>query len=114
MPSLKQSIGDNQHISLDDVCFLISTTIIYDDLMQPIEMELPELVYCSPLNIGQKEFGVTMQNGLKAEKVFVIDYDEYDGESKLEYNRVKYNIYRTFVRKDGYIELYCEVRVGGN
>lgn len=114
MSSLKQSIGSGGHISLDDVCFLMSTTIIVDELLQQIEITLPELVYCSKLSVGQKEFSVSMQAGLKAEMTIVIDNEEYDGEKVLEYNRKKYTIYRSFIRDDGYIELYCEVRSGGN
>ena len=114
MPSLKQSIGSSRHVSLDDVCFLMSTSIIVDELLQQIEVTLPELVYCSKLSVGQKEFSVTMQKGLKAEMTIIMNHDEYDGEKVLEYNRKKYSIYRTFVRDDGNIELYCEVRVGGN
>ncbi|MEK3955374.1 hypothetical protein [Psychrobacillus sp. FSL K6-1464] len=114
MPSLKQSIGSSRHVSLDDVCFLMSTTIILDDLLQQIEVTLPELVYCSKLSVGQKEFSVTMQAGLKAEITIIMNHDEYDGEKVLEYNRKKYSVYRTFGREDGNIELYCEVRIGGN
>lgn len=112
MPSLKQSQNNGEHISLDDVCFLMSETIIVDELQQEIITYLPELVYCSKLSIGQGEYSVTVQNGLKAKFTLVIDYDEYDGEKEVEYERKLYSVYRTFVRKDGYIELYCEERVG--
>ena len=112
MPSLKQSQNNGEHISLDDVCFLMSQIITVDELQQEIIEYLPELVYCSKLSIGQGEYSVTMQNGLKAQFTLVIDYDEYDGEKEIEYDRNVYSIYRTFVRKDGYIELYCEERVG--
>lgn len=114
MPSLKQAINNGQHISKDDVCFLMSSTIIVDELLQEIEITLPELVYCAPVSIGQREFSVAMQAGLKAQLTLIIDHDEYDGEKEVEYNRMKYSIYRTFVRDDGDIELYCEVRKGGN
>jgi len=114
MPSLKPSIGSKEHASKDDVCFLMTSTIILDDLLQEIEVTLPEMVYCSVSSIGQKEFSATMQAGLKAQKTIVIDHDEYDGQTQVEYNSVMYSIYRTFVRDDGDIELYCEVRVGGN
>lgn len=114
MPSLKQSIGSSQRISKDDVCFLMSSTIIVDELLQEIEITLPELVYCAPVSIGQREFSIAAQAGLKAQITLIIDYDEYDGEKEVEYNRMKYSIYRTFVRSDGDIELYCEVRKGVN
>lgn len=114
MPSLKQSKGNNEHTSKDDVCFLMSSTIILDEMLQEIEITSPRFVYCSTLSIGQKEFSVAMQSGLKAQMTIVIDHDEYDGEKEIEYNRITYSIYRTFVRDDGDIELYCEVRVGGS
>lgn len=112
MPSLKQSQNNGEHISLDDVCFLMSQRITYDELMQEIIEYIPELVYCSKLSIGQGEYSIAIQNGLKAKFTIVIDYDEYDGEQEVEYERKKYSIYRSFARKDGYIELYCKERVG--
>lgn len=113
MPSLKQSMGNNKHASKDDVCFLMSTTIENDELLQEIEIPVERQVFCDRLSIGQKEFTVSMQNGLKVEMTIVIDHDEYDYEQKLKYRDKVYSIYRTFVRSDGDIELYCEVRVGG-
>lgn len=112
MPRLKNSNGNSEHISKDDVCFLLSTTIMNDELLQEIELTLPELVYCAPANIGQREFSITVQAGLKSQLTLIIDNEEYDGEKEVEYNRVKYSIYRTFVRSDGDIELYCEKRMG--
>jgi len=114
MPSLKHTIGNGQHISKDDVCFLMSSTLIVDELLQETEITLPELVYCAPISIGQREFSVAAQVGLKAQLTLIIDHDEYDGEKVVEYNRMKYSVYRTFVRGDGDIELYCEVRKGVN
>lgn len=112
MPSLKSCIGNNEHISLDDVCFLITTTIEYDELMQEIETEIERQIFCTLSNVSRQEFSVSMQAGLKASKVIIVDHDEYDGESKVRYDGQSYSVYRTFVRTDGYIELYCEVRIG--
>lgn len=114
MPSLKNTVQSGENVSKDDVCFLMSSTIIVDELLQEIEVTLPELVYCATSSIGQREFSASMQVGLKAERTIIIDHDEYDGQKEVEYNRKKYSIYRTFVRDDGNIELYCEVRTGGN
>lgn len=114
MPSLKNTVQSGENVSKDDVCFLMSSTIIVDELLQEIEVTLPELVYCATSSIGQREFSASMQAGLKAERTIIIDHDEYDGQKEVEYNRKKYSVYRTFVRDDGNIELYCEVRTGGN
>ncbi|WP_025115354.1 hypothetical protein [Lysinibacillus fusiformis] len=113
MPSIKQSIGRGKNYSKDNICFLISSKITVDELFQQIEITVPEMVYCAVSSIGQNEFSVSMQNGLKARLTIIVDYDEYDGETQVEYNRQVYSVYRTFVRDDGDIELYCEVKIGG-
>lgn len=120
MPSLKQTPGDKRHISLDDVCFLISATSTEDELGQPIETETLRQVFCSRLNITRTEFFNAGQLNLKPQMTILVDSDEYDGETSLRYDEhgnlteesQKYHIYRTFMRSDGYAELYCEVRAG--
>lgn len=114
MPSLKNTVQNGENVSKDDVCFLMSSTIIVDELLQETEVTLPELVYCATSSIGQREFSASIQAGLKAERTIIIDHEEYDGQKEVEYNRKMYSVYRTFVRDDGNIELYCEVRSGVN
>lgn len=112
MSNLNFSAYRKKSISKDDICYLISVTTTLDDLMQEIEVETNRQVFCDKLSIGQKEFALSAQSGLKAEMIIVIDKDEYNDEEKLIYKNQKYSIYRTFVRNDGDIELYCERRVG--
>jgi SPP1 family predicted phage head-tail adaptor len=113
MPSLKSSIGNHEHISLDDVCFLIAVTSTDDELGQPIETENLALTYCSKLNITRAELSAAGQLGHKPQILLVVDSDEYDNEGRLEYDRTKYHIYKDFMRSDGYTELYGEVKTGG-
>ena len=47
MTSFKQSIGNPQRISLDDVCYLLAITTEKDDLGQPIKHETPYMVFCT-------------------------------------------------------------------
>ena len=44
--------------------------------------------------------------------MLIVDADSYDNEKYLEYQKKKYSIYKTFGRKDGFTELYCEVKAG--
>lgn len=113
MPSLKSSLGNNEHISLDDVCFLLFIKSTKDELGQPIETVVPSLVYCSKLSISRAEFSAAGQLGHKPQLLIVVDSDEYDDEKRLEYERTIYTIYKSYPRIDGYTELYCEVRIGG-
>lgn len=113
MPSLKQTPGNNQHISLDDVCFLISITSTEDELGQPIETEMPRQVFCSRVSVSRQEFQVAGQLDLKPQMTILVDSDEYDSEEMLRYGEKKYHVYRDFMRPDGFTELYCEVKAGG-
>jgi SPP1 family predicted phage head-tail adaptor len=114
MPSLKSRIGNKEHISLDDVCFLLSVTSSEDELGQQIVTEtISALVYCSKLSVSRAEFYAAGQLDYKPALLLVVDSDEYDGENKLEYDRVTYSIYKDFIRPDGLTELYCEVKAGG-
>lgn len=112
MPSLKSTIGDSQHISLDDVCTLVSITYQSDKLKQQIEDEKERQIFCSVIGTSRQEFYKAGEHGLKQLKTIVVDSDEYDSEPTLIFDEVRYTIYRHFMRNDGFTELYCEVRSG--
>jgi hypothetical protein len=113
MPSLKSSLGNNEHISLDDVCFLISFITVEDDLGQPIEeQEIERQIFCSELSVSRAEFSAAGQHDRVPQCTLVVDSDEYDQELTVKHNKKKITVYRTFMRSDGLTELYCEVRSG--
>jgi SPP1 family predicted phage head-tail adaptor len=114
MPSLKSSLGNKEHISLDDVCFLISYTTVKDELGQPIEdKEVERQIFCAELSVSRAEFSAAGQHDRKPQRTLVVDSDEYDQELTVKHENKKFTIYRTFMRSDGLTELYCEVRAGG-
>lgn len=113
MQSYKQSIGNAQKISLDDICHLISVISTQDEIGQPIKQEKEYLVFCSKLSITRAEFNAAGQLGFKPEMMLILDSETYNNESLLEYNQKKYTVYKTFPRSDGFTELYCEVKSGG-
>jgi hypothetical protein len=112
MPSFKNSVGDRNHVSLDDVCNLLSIVSIKDELGQAIISEKPFMVFCSRLSITRTEFNAAGQLGHKPDIMLIVDSDAYDQERSLEYNNKKYSIYKSYVRLDGFTELYCEVKSG--
>jgi SPP1 family predicted phage head-tail adaptor len=110
MPSLKSNIGNRDFISLDDVCNLLSqVTIGADDLGQPIIEEKAFMIFCSKLSITRAEHATAGQLGHKPEIVLIVDSDSYDEEKRLEYRGQKYNIYKSYLRFDGFTEIFCEV-----
>lgn len=112
MPSLKSSMRNSRHISLDDVCFLVSKKYTTDNLKQQIEIDEKRQIFCSVIGTSRQEFYKAGEHGLKQLKTIVVDSDEYDSEPTLIFDEVRYTIYRPFMRDDGFTELYCEARSG--
>jgi SPP1 family predicted phage head-tail adaptor len=112
MQHLKNSIGNMKNISLDQVCELITIVSTQDDLGQFVKSEFTTSVFCSELSITRAEFTNAGQLGLKPSKLLIVDSDSYDNELFLKYLGIKYSIYKTFMRLDGFTELYVEVKAG--
>jgi SPP1 family predicted phage head-tail adaptor len=112
MPSIKPSIANPRQLSLDHVCDLISVTTTRDEIGQPIKGETSRQTFCAELSITRAEFSTAGQLGKKPSKLIITHDDEYDNESLLKFDGVKYTIYKSFRRVDGFVELFCEVRSG--
>jgi SPP1 family predicted phage head-tail adaptor len=110
MPSIKSTIGNRTMVSLDDFCYLLSITSVNDELGQPIITEKPFMIFCSKNSITRTEFNAAGQAGHKPDMMLIVDSDAYDNERFLEYGKKKYSIYKTYMRFDGFTELYCEVK----
>lgn len=113
MPSLKSNVRDGVNISLDDICNLITVETELDELGQPVGTnEVSRQVFCSRKSVSRAEYAAAGQNGLKPDLVLVVDSDEYDDEDTVSYGDKKLHVYRTYLRQDGFTELYCEVVSG--
>jgi SPP1 family predicted phage head-tail adaptor len=112
MPEFKSSIGNRENISLDHACKLISITTEQDSIGQFIRKEKSRTIFCSKMSITRAEFNSAGNLGHKPTIMFIVDGDEYSKEPLLEFEGVKYSIYKSFQRADNFIELYCEVRSG--
>ena len=96
-----------------DVIKLITVSFKLDELAQQIEVKNERTVFANKKNVSQSEFFNAGQVGLKPQYLFEIRLSEYGGEGELVFNNKSYSIYRTYEKGEN-IELYCEVRVGGN
>ena len=77
--------------------------------------EQPErTVMCQVQSVTQNEFFEGGRNGLNPELVFRVFSADYNDESVVAYKGKRYGVYRTYVRKDDFIELYCERKGGTN
>ena len=93
---------------------LISIEYAKDSIGQDIEQETASDAICGELNsVTQQEWFMAARKGLNAEGMVKLrDLADYNKESVIEIDDVKYSIYRTFLTDDGGIELYYRKKAG--
>lgn len=92
-------INSSKSKILENFCVLVSD----DETMTGI--------YCGELAVRSSEFYSANQQGIMPEKVLLIHSDEYDYQEKVVYEDIQYTIYRTYVRADGFTEIYLTQRI---
>lgn len=71
-------------------------------------------VFCQVESITQKEFFEGGRNGLNPAYKFTVFYADYEGQPIVEYKNNRYSVYRTYLKRNDELELYCERRGGTN
>ena len=97
-----------------DVITLISITQAQDDYGVWRETEQGRDVYCQVDSVTRAEFFEGGRSGLNPEFKFTVFYADYQGEKTLVYNGKAYSIYRTYMGRNDYLELYAERKGGTN
>lgn len=97
---------------------LLSTTITYDDIGNPVETPNNIDIFCDVKSISKTEFYNAAANGLKPEYIFVVHPYEYNGEtyvlfSENESTKQRYKVIKTYKVNMEELELTCE-KVAGN
>jgi SPP1 family predicted phage head-tail adaptor len=105
-------------MTFDNELTLISSTITYDDIGNPIETPVEIDVLCSVKSIGRTEFYNAAANGLKPSYIFVVHPYEYNNETYVEFSedttpKKKYKVIKTYRVDFENLELTCE-KVAGN
>ena len=99
---------------MNDVCTLISFVSDTDEIGNTINNETEKEVFCNIFSCTQSEFFSAAQNGMKAELKIEMWQADYNGESVVEVNNLKYAVYRTYKKSEDIIELYLEEKSGLN
>ena len=97
-----------------NIIYLISQTKYQDDCGVWHTTQEKKRVFCQVESIAQREFFEAGRNGLNPSMKFVVFFADYSDESLIEFNGNVYSIYRTYLRKDDELELYCERKGGSN
>ena len=96
---------------MTDVLTLVAQTVALDDYGNEVATETEREVFCEVDSITQSEFYQAANTELNPEHKFTIFFGDYEGESIVKYNGVRYSIYRTY-RADDNLELYAERKIG--
>lgn len=97
---------------MTDVLTLITQTISTDTYGNEFATEGEKEVYCEVDSITQTEFYAAANTEIQPDFKFTVFFGDYDGQVVVEYNGVRYTIYRTY-RAGDYMELYVERKIGG-
>jgi SPP1 family predicted phage head-tail adaptor len=89
---------------------LVSITVTDDDIGNQVETETTNEVWAEETGVRRSEFYNAAVTGLKPEKTFIIWANEYDGQTKIEADGVKYKLIRAYNNpsRSEMIELVCE------
>ena len=95
----------------DTITLVAQTNIVLDDIGNETCTETTREIFCEVYSITQNEFYSAANTELNPEYRFTIFFADYEGESIVEYNNVRYSIYRTYRTGDN-LELYVERKMG--
>ena len=96
---------------MTDELTLIKQTITTDDYNVEVITESERTVFCEVSSITQSEFFAAANTELQPELRFTVFFGDYENESIVEFQGVRYGIYRTY-RSGDYMELYVERKIG--
>ena len=91
---------------------LIGKTYTEDAIGQLEPAEVETEVFADVLSVSASEFANAGALGFKPLYQFQVWIREYSGEDVLEYEGVRYSIYRTYNNPNGRVELYAQKDVG--
>ncbi len=82
---------------------LVSVTYTTDTIGQKIKAETTTTVPATVTSISRAEWTAAGQLGLTPSYVVAVFSGDYNGETSCILNSVRYAIYRTYYRDDGYV-----------
>lgn len=91
---------------------LITETATTNDFGVIETQQTSNSVYAKVSSVGSNEWFEGGRNGLNPQFRFTMFSHDYNNESILKYNNVKYTIYRTYYKSIDEIELYTELKKG--
>ena len=77
-----------------------------------VETHTDTVVWADKITASQNEFYSAGANGITVSAVFMVNAEEYTGQTEILFDTVEYNIERTFQKDKGNIGLVCSTKAG--
>lgn len=100
---------------MDGIIYLIKKQRVQDAIGQYVEVEeIRTEIFAEINSISRTEFSAAGRNGFNPDIFFKTPLINYNGESEIEFDGVRYGIYRTYIppNDSDNIELYAQKKVG--
>ena len=100
---------------MDGVVYLIKKQRVKDSIGQYVDAEEIRTEILTEINsINRTEFSAAGRNGFNPDIFFKTPLINYNGEDEVEYNGIRYGIYRTYIpaNDSDFIELYAQKKAG--
>lgn len=108
-------ISEKNSLSFMNTCELVSITTIENELGETSESETKSELFCAEIPVHSSRKDVARAQGIRLTKCLVVNSDEYSEDILyIEYGGVRYAVYDTYPRPDGYTEITLKERVGDN
>lgn len=95
-----------------NVITLISDTYTTNDIGVQVATETSREVFCDVTSVSLSEWSEGGRIGLNPEYRMTMFEPDYEGEKVLEFEGVRYSVYRTYHGRNDTIDLYVERRTG--
>lgn len=99
-------------MDMSTVITLVNETTSQDSIGQVVTTRTTSDIYAQIRSVSGTEWSNAGLNGIRASYQITCYADEYAGQQELILDGVTYEVYRTYERRDGKIELYVEKRTG--
>ena len=99
-------------MDMSTVITLVNETTSQDSIGQVVTTRTTSDIYAQIRSVSGSEWSNAGLNEIRASYQITCYADEYAGQQELILDGVSYEVYRTYERRDGKVELYVEKRTG--
>ena len=92
--------------------YLVRETKAQNDIGEWVSTEVLRKVYANVTSISASEYFSASQIGLNPEIRFTMFAPDYDGELIVEYNGIRFSVYRIYRATSDKMELYAQREAG--